>query len=251
MTGTGSTGSLAALLAPACALALAAVHVFAGRLRLLDIIPRRRWLSLAGGASVAYVFVHILPEVKQAATLVEKHGTVIAVLDRHVYLVALAGFTLFYGLEEFVRTQGDKADRAEDDDPPAGVFWIHVGSFAAYNALVGYLLLHREETGLVSLSLFTLALGFHFVVNDYGLRNHHGDAYHRWGRWVLAASIFVGLAIGYVRPVSELLLAVLFAFLSGSIVLNVIKEELPDHAEGRFWPFAAGAGGYSALLLLV
>lgn len=41
-------------LAPLLAAAgLALVHVFAGRLRFLDGIPRSRWLSIAGGVSVA------------------------------------------------------------------------------------------------------------------------------------------------------------------------------------------------------
>jgi hypothetical protein len=44
------------------ALVLAAVHVFGGRLTFLHDIPRSRWLSAAGGVSVAYVFVHLLPD---------------------------------------------------------------------------------------------------------------------------------------------------------------------------------------------
>ena len=37
----------------------------------------------------------------------------------------------------------------------------------------------------------------------------------------------------------------------GSVVLNVLKEELPDDQDSRFWPFALGAAAYSALLLAV
>ncbi len=53
-------GALA--LTAALALSLAAIHVFAGKLRFLDVTPRSRWLSAASGISVAYVFVHVLPE---------------------------------------------------------------------------------------------------------------------------------------------------------------------------------------------
>lgn len=246
MTGTESAGALLPVLAFGAAAVLAAVHVFIGHLKFLDTVPRSWWLSLAGGASVAYVFVHILPEVQAAATTVEERRTVLTFLDHHVYLVALAGFTLFFGLERFVRSRS----HGEYGDTPVGVFWLHVGSFAAYNALVGYLLLHREETGVLNLALFTLALALHFVVNDYGLRTHHGDAYHDRGRWVLAAAVFIGVGVGYVWPVSELLLAVLFSFLSGSVILNVVKEELPAERQSRFWAFAAGAVGYTLLLLV-
>lgn len=45
---------------------LMVVHIFAGKLRFLDGIPRSSWLSFAGGISVAYVFLHIFPEMGEA-----------------------------------------------------------------------------------------------------------------------------------------------------------------------------------------
>jgi zinc transporter ZupT len=94
-------------------------------------------------------------------------------------------------------------------------------------------------------------MALHCFVDDHGLREHHGDAYHDDGRWLLAAAVFAGLAVGYVREVSELLLAVLFAFLAGGVILNVVKEELPSERQSRFWAFAVGAAGYAVLLLFL
>lgn len=45
------------------ALGLALVHLYGGKLRFLEGTPRSIWLSIAGGVSVAYVFVHLLREV--------------------------------------------------------------------------------------------------------------------------------------------------------------------------------------------
>ena len=45
---------------------LAVVHLFAAHLRFLRGVPRSRWLSIAGGVSVAYVFVHLLPELAES-----------------------------------------------------------------------------------------------------------------------------------------------------------------------------------------
>jgi hypothetical protein len=42
------------------------VHLFAGKLRFLEGTPRSRWLSMAGGISVAYVFLHVFPELEEA-----------------------------------------------------------------------------------------------------------------------------------------------------------------------------------------
>ena len=41
----------------------------------------------------------------------------------------------------------------------------------------------------------------------------------------------------------------LFAFLAGGVILNVIKEELPEEQESLFWAFALGAALYTVLLL--
>jgi hypothetical protein len=67
------------------AVALASVHMFAGRLRFLDVTPRSVWLSSAGGASVAYVFLHILPDLArgQDQFLAAENGW-LANVERHV-----------------------------------------------------------------------------------------------------------------------------------------------------------------------
>jgi zinc transporter ZupT len=73
--------------------------------------------------------------------------------------------------------------------------------------------------------------------------------YRQTGRWILAAAVIAGWAIGSSTELSQAAIAVLFAFLAGGIVLNVLKEELPEDRESRFWAFAVGAIGYAALLL--
>ena len=231
---------------------LSVIHLYSGRMRFLDVLPRSRWLSAAGGVSVAYVFVHLLPDLaEEQETIREAAGESFNFLEYHVYLVALVGLAVFYGLERSARvSRRRRRDAGEEDSTDSRVFWLHVASFAAYNALIGYLLLHREEPGYQSLILFAFAMGVHFVVNDYGLRKHHRSAYDRGGRWVLAASIFAGWMVGLFFEVSEAAIAVLFGFLAGGVIMNVLKEELPEERESRFWAFALGAALYAAILLL-
>jgi zinc transporter ZupT len=242
--------SLTTLLALICAILLAIVHLFGGQMRFLDVIPRSQWLSFAGGASVAYVFVHLLPELNQGQRTIEQtEGLAIAFLESHVYLVALLGLTVFYGLEHLVKVYRQNQHKLSGI-LSQGIFWLHIGSFSLYNLLIGYLLIHREEPGVESLLFFFIAMALHFFVNDYGLRYHHQDAYHRVGRWVLAGAILCGWAIGQATEISPAALAVLFAFLGGGIILNVIKEELPEERQSRFWAFAVGATVYAGLLIL-
>lgn len=232
--------------------ALASVHLFSGRLRSLNVRPRSRWLSAAGGVSVAYVFVHVLPDLAEnQETIREAAGESFAFLEQHVYLVALTGLGVFYGLERTAKVSRRRRRRLGGRDAAeVGVFWLHTASFALYNALIGYLLLHREESGLPSLLLYAFAMAVHFAVNDHGLREDHKEMYDRLGRWVLAAAVLVGWVVGLFGDVSAAALAVLFAFLAGGVVLNVLKEELPEERQSRFWAFALGAGAYTVVLLL-
>ena len=178
------------ILTAALALSLALVHVFAGHLRFLHGIPRSRWLSGAGGVSVAYVFVHILPELQERQNVFEEAEGLGGFLEYHIYLIALLGLLVFYGLERAAKTsqeemKGETAKESEAAAPPA-VFWIHVASFAAYNFLIGYLLVHREEVDLRGLLIYFVAMTLHFIVNDYGLRDDYKKRYDRIGRWLLA-----------------------------------------------------------------
>lgn len=240
--------SLTALLA----VGLAAIHLYSGRMRFLDVLPRSRWLSVAGGISVAYVFVHLLPDLaEEQETIREAAGESFNFLEYHVYLVALIGLAAFYGLERSAKTsRRRKRGAGNEDSTEAGVFWVHAASFTVYNALIGYLLLHREEPGVWSLILFAFAMGVHFVVNDYGLRRDHKGTYDRIGRWVLAAGILAGWVVGLFFEVSEAAIAVLFGFLAGGVIMNVLKEELPEDHESRFWAFALGAAAYAVVLLV-
>ncbi|GHB10441.1 hypothetical protein GCM10007159_35760 [Modicisalibacter luteus] len=225
---------------------LAAIHLLAGKLRYLNDIPRSSWLSFAGGISVAYVFIHIFPELEEAQRTLGEQG-IVSFVEHHAYLVALAGLSVFYGLERLVKQ--DQRTSARQRRPGKGMFWLHIGSFTLYNALIGYLLVYREGESHELLFYF-LAMAFHFLVNDHGLYQHHRESYLHRGRWVLASAVVIGWLVGLNVQVSEAATSTLFAFLAGGVVLNVLKEELPEERLSRFWPFAVGAVTYSALLLI-
>lgn len=243
------------VLALVLSIGLAMVHIFATHLRLVGSVPRSRWLSFAGGGSVAYVFVHILPDLAEhQEALRESKVLGIDTLDHHIYLIALVGLASFYGLERLVRGSLQNATRAEvgdgDESPvDSHVFWLHIASFAIYNALVGYLLVHREGEDRISVALFGVAMGFHFLVNDFGLEQDHRDTYSHTARWILAVAVLAGWVAGVAFDVGEASIAVLFALLAGSIILNVLKEELPQERESRFIPFALGVTIFAAVLL--
>lgn len=231
---------------------LALVHIFAGRLKFLKQTPRSSWLSLGSGVSVAYVFLHILPDLSAAQTDFEENVQFLAAIEHHIYAVSLLGMLAFYGLERVAKVSRKQslAD-GEGDATQPGVFWLHMVSFSLYNALIGYLLMHREEPGLLNLCVYVVAMALHFMVNDYSLQEDHKRAYRYLGRWILSGAVVFGWVIGAQTEISDAITAILFAFLAGGIILNVLKEELPQERDSRFWTFALGAAGYSGLLLIL
>ncbi|MEJ7929128.1 hypothetical protein WG922_03990 [Ramlibacter sp. AN1015] len=233
---------------------LALVHLWGNRLRFLDRAPRSIWLSASGGVSVAYVFLHLLPELDRGHHMLQRAQPM--GLDLSAYLLAMAGLTVFYGVERLAcghqRRHAAAGDPQLEHPEPSTrvVFALHVGAFALYNWIIGVVLVQRDEVGLVKTSLFTLALAMHFLVNDYGLRAHYRQLYHGRGRWLLAGSAVAGWLAGATMEVPELALQSGVALLAGGIIMNVMKEELPTERESRFGAFAAGVAGYGLLLWL-
>lgn len=254
MTGIESANSSSlTLFSGVLAIALAIVHLLARNLRFLHVVPRSRGLSFGSGVSVAYVFVHILPELNEwQASIAESMNAQLLFLEHHVYLVALIGLAVFYGLERWAKhSRQQNQETGEGDVTATHVFWIHMVTFTVYNALIGYLLLHRENADWGSLLIFAIAMALHFLVNDFGLREDHKKSYDRTGRWILAAAIIVGWVIGTATAIHEAAIAVLFAFLAGGVTLNVLKEELPEERQSHFGSFALGATAYTILLLSI
>lgn len=249
----------------AAAILLAIVHIAVPAMRFLEGTPRSAWLSIAGGVAVAYVFIHLLPELahgEESITRAVKAGSIsgFGFAEHHVYMVALLGLATFYGLERLAKSSrgaenttapGTGSGRASPPGTETSrtVFWIHILSFGIYNALIGYLLLHLERQTMSALIFFAVAMALHFVVTDFGLNEDDKEQYRRIGRWVLVVAVFVGLVIGALTQLSDIAIAVLVAFLAGGVILNVLKEEVPSERRSRFWAFALGMAGYAALLL--
>jgi hypothetical protein len=238
----GAKGAAAAL--------FAAVFLIGGRLRAPPLLApdRRSVLSFGAGMSSAYVFVRLMPEL---------HGARVAFVEattlslRHqgmaIYFVALLGFLVFYGLEHLRKRARQR--EAAGHGARGDAFRLHIGGFAAYTALVAYLLVRNLEESGMSTALYAVAIGFHFLSVDHSLREEHGEAYERRGRFLLAAAVAAGWVTAVFVRAPKDLLAVALAFVSGAVIMNSAVMELPEERDGRFVPFLAGGVLYGLLLI--
>lgn len=234
-----------------CAVGLAGVHVFAGYIRFLNRTPRSYWLSLASGVAIAFVFVHIFPSLGAWQAAIESSGgTAIGFVQYHAYLVALVGMLFVHGVQSFAAASQKSGETAQiSNSDTTAVFWLHVLTFALFNVLISYLLVHRSQPGRRGLLLYFVAMAVYLLVFDYNLRKTYGQAYERVGRWVLAAAVIDGWLVGITTEIGQGTLAILFAFLAGGTIVSVIKEELAIERAGSFWAFLIGAVFYVLLLL--
>ena len=120
------------------AVGLALIHTLVSKLDVAVFIPERRWISFAGGVSIGYVFLEIFPELSHAQEELE-HSAIpsMAYLENHVYILALLGLLVFYGLDILALTSRRLNRMANNvDSTSPAVFWIHLTAFAGLNAIL-------------------------------------------------------------------------------------------------------------------
>jgi len=236
------------------ALIFAAIFYFGGRLRLPQRGHHRALLSFGAGVSVAYVFVNLLPELETARAVFSRSSAFVSLpfRDLSVNLAAMIGFMVFYALENVVawsKRPGGK--RKKSGTAGDFVFWLHIGGFAVSVWLASYLRIRNIDEGTVPLTLYTVAMGFHFLAADYALSCEHGRLYDRRGRKVLAAASLLGWAVGSAAELPIPGVVVLFGFVAGAVIMNSMIMELPREKEGKFGAFLLGGITDTVLLLLL
>jgi hypothetical protein len=234
----------------------AAIFFFGGKLNKPTWIRHhhRKALSFGAGVSVAYVFIHLLPELEAAREVfirITEHRN-LPFPEHRVYISAFIGFILFYGLDHMVvwsRKAGEKKHQKEEGRKQ--IFWLHIGGFAVYAWLVSYLMVHHVEEEPVPIALYAVAMGFHFLLSEHSLRHEHASLFDRTGRYVLAIAPLAGWVMGILLDLPKSMIITLLGVVSGAIIMNTLIMELPKEKEGKFWPFLTGGILYAAILLLL
>ncbi|WP_027801482.1 hypothetical protein [Paraburkholderia dilworthii] len=232
----------------ATAFLFAAIFVIGDRIRPFRILAvnRRSINSFSAGMSVAYVFVHLMPELHGARTsFASSASAALRYEGMAVYLMALVGFLVSYGFLHLPARLGTSTATGYE----RLVFRLHLGGFAVYAWLVAYLLVRNLEETEVSTALYAIAMACHFLAVSDGLRREHGPAYERVGRFVLAGMSIAGWSAGIAFPLPVPMLAMLIALVSGAVIMTSTIMELPSGKDGRFLPFVSGGLTYGLILL--
>ena len=220
-----------------------------------SFMSERTALSIGAGVSVAYVFIHMLPELSEAsrAFVDVTAGTGLPTPAYRVYSSALIGFLAFYGLEHMVRWSRLRAAGGKDGrdvEAPPQVALVQFVGFSLYVGLVGYLLVDSvaDDTDQ-RLALYAIAMSLHFLCVERSLRTEHPTAFDGAGKYMLAAAALAGWGIAVLTEFSKPFVITVLGFVSGGVVMNSMVMELPGQDDGRYWPFVIGAIFYAMVLI--
>lgn len=208
-----------------------------------------RFVSFTGGVAIAYVFLHMLPELVEQnepiGHFLSQYHVLTPFVELSIFIAALFGFLLYYALELLAI---DKANDAEEKN--VWVYALHLGMFCLYNFLITYTMALRVKTGLSYSMMFTAAMALHFVLTDRKFVRLYPKQFSHMGRFILVLALWFGWAVSvFFDPVNVYVVALMVAFLSGSVLLNVFREELPLNNHARFSWFCTGAGIVMLVLL--
>lgn len=217
----------------------ALVHLFASRIRKNKL--QGTLLSFGGGVAISYIFIDLLPKLGKSDEAVEKalRGS-LPFLERHVFIMALLGFLLFY-----------LVDKSSQIKQSSFSFWLSTLSYSLFNFFVGYAVVDENDPEVQPLVLFTFAMALHYFTTDYSLNEKHGKLYKHKEKWLLIASIFLGWLAGYYFDLSETAIALISAFIGGGVIMNVIRHELPENKNNDIRAFVLGALFYTFILLFL
>jgi hypothetical protein len=218
------------------------VHLFANQAQRLSTDFHRRFLSMGSGIAIAYVFIDLLPKLaKNEPAVNEVIWRFFPYFERHVYIMALIGFLLFFMV--------DRSSKIMQKSQAS--FYLSLSSYALLNILIGYAVVDIDNPEVQPLLLFTIAIGLHYFSIDYSLNKNFGDRYNHSAKYILISCIFLGWLTGLFFVLSETAVALISAFIGGGVIMNVTRHELPDEHPTSVPSFLLAAFIYTLILLLI
>ena len=182
--------------------------------------------SFAGGLAMAYVFLHLIPEIDAASHL----------LGKRIFVLIMVGFSAYYGLEILIHRRAALSEAQADDHT------LNVALAALYNVLLVYTLASQLPSTPILTLAFTLMVGLHLLVVDFGLLELYEDEFRRRGRFILVGSVLLGWALTFAGEPDPELVDALSALMAGSMMYKVFRKELPEFRQAHYRAFLSGLG---------
>jgi hypothetical protein len=241
------------------ALTFALIILFSGKLERLAEEHKRYALSFFGGVAAAYVFLDLLPSLRQAGEYLKQvtgGSQLVGFYEDAIFLIVFVGFLIFFVLEHLAkrsRKKGQVFTKQHYSQVSAAkrLFIVHFISFAFINLVLSYLLFFEFQSGIVRGLLFAFAVALHIVISSDSMVEHYRHQQMKIGRYVGALIPLFGWAASMMFPERLAEAYVLLALISGAILYNSIKNEVPSAARKQSLLLFLVGSLFYALLIFV
>jgi hypothetical protein len=198
----------------------------------------------------------LLPSLQQSSenlALLSNPEEAVLIYDDAICLVVFLGFLLFFSLE-CIAIGGFKPAKIGSDKKQRSnvtVYYVHLASLVLLQFIISFSLLFEYQYSFVGGVLFTFAVSLHLLASDNALEETYPNQHGRNGRYIAAAIPLLGVVLSIIFPEKILEASVLLAFISGAILYQSIRSEIPTvHRKSSLALFLVGALFYAAILII-
>lgn len=241
------------ILAVISALIFSIINLMSFRLRSYVGQNKHRLLSLFSGITAAFVFLDLLPSLQQSSQnlvlLISSEAGI--VYEDVIFLLVFLGFLLFFSLE-CIAIGGFKHPKDPDKKqrPNTTVYFVHFASLVFLQFIISFSLVFEYQYSVIGGVLFTFAVSLHLLASDNALEETYPGMHGRNGRYIATVIPLIGVILSVIFPEKILEASVLLAFISGAILYQSIRSEIPTvHRKSSLALFLAGALFYAAILI--
>jgi hypothetical protein len=187
------------------------------------------------------VFLHVFEEIESGKEMI---GT-------SIYLLMLAGFLLYYGLEHHIELKL----MHESVDPDHPVVRFQFGTVVAFKWVYSWLIIYSIPSTIREEGIFLIpgliAVCLHVLHDDVELASRFKKHYQHEGRVVLALAPLAGwVSHRLIHPQHSYVTHILTALLAGSVLYSTFSGELREHRKSVFSWFTIGILCYAGLYAL-
>jgi hypothetical protein len=170
-----------------------------------------------------------------------------------IFFVVFLGFLLFFALEclavDSKKTPQSTNQTAQNPQASAKVYYVHFAALAFLQFILSFSLLFEYQESAVAGVFYTFAVSLHLFVAENAMTEQYTVLHGRNGHLIATFTPIAGLVASILFPERVAEASVLLAFISGAILYQAIREEIPRVKRKGLFLFLVGAAFYALLLL--
>jgi len=191
--------------------------------------------SFSAGLTIAYFFLSMLPKISAASHVIE-----------YEFLYALAGFSMFYVVEEFIYERDSHLSEIKKDFKE-----LHSVFIFGYHFAIGLVLYFLLGEAVNEALLFFFPVMIHTAVNSLAIKEMHEEMLDKISvKLVASFSAVLGVAVAHFFQLSQTFSYSVFGVIGGMFLYVVVHDALSPESE-RPLGFILGAAVFVLIVSIV